>query len=86
MSSEIPSFKGRMLKVSKTLERVLDHKGEAVGLPTGFKDLDRILGGLQTGGHDCHCGAAEYGQNGIGDEYCGACGAGNVKADSCLLA
>ena len=46
-SNEVPSFKQRILKAWETLEHALDHKGEPVGLPTGFKDLDRILGGLQ---------------------------------------
>ena len=47
VSNEIPSFKERILKAWETLEHAIDHKGEPIGLPTGFKDLDRILGGLQ---------------------------------------
>ncbi len=37
---------GRALK---RLEYRADHKGEVLGLPTGFVDLDRLTGGLQAG-------------------------------------
>lgn len=36
-------------RAMKRLEYRADHKGEVLGLPTGFVGLDRLLGGLQAG-------------------------------------
>ena len=47
VSDEVQSFRSQLLAVWESLEHAFDNRGRPTGLTTGFKDLDRMLGGLQ---------------------------------------
>src|SRR4029077_19141002 len=42
----IPAMKDRVLKAIDDIEKLYERKGHPTGLITGFRDLDRMMGGL----------------------------------------
>jgi replicative DNA helicase len=47
LTRDISTIQEAIRRYYDRIEYLYDHQGEALGVPTGFADLDRLLGGLQ---------------------------------------
>ncbi|MBV9658990.1 MAG: replicative DNA helicase [Verrucomicrobia bacterium] len=46
LKQKIPTMKEQVMQAIETIEQLYDHRGALTGLPTGFRDFDRMTSGL----------------------------------------
>ena len=45
--NEIPAMKDQVMEAIETIEKLYERRGAITGIPTGFKELDRMTSGFQ---------------------------------------